>query len=462
MLTKNVDQVVIGKSTFSVLLGLQLLQSGSNVLFLDDDRMGYGDLYERFISETTMKSLQAWGEELSVDPLINIHKYRTPSQHYIHLNCARQSIRVKLSSSPTGNMLELARKLGYPEDKQYFPESDSFDEEVLASLSRLGKHLYRFQTLSQLDAKIFTGQIPKDLVDWAEPIIAPFLGRKQLNLNRPWDAFFYVARAIYHQKFSLDFSTAEIWHLLIEAISPRYELDATKLVSDLVDVYQLRGGQFKATRVREWMFYKSAPWSLELSSYEGIIHPKKLILMGSHSSPIGLELEPGGNSYISVSMDFESEQNINVHSVGTRHFVFSPENVGTDFGLWSMKHLVDGKMKVEVAIRKREGMKIEFVAKQLISMSQVILDEHFSLNKFKPVSNKLKQERELWIDEHFHKPRKLRGELLLPAKIKLKQVLAPGSTETVKNVMYFGPGRRDRLGLISSLIDMKDSLPRLQ
>ncbi len=462
MLTKNVDQVVIGKSTFSVLLGLQLLQSGSNVLLLDDDRMGYGDLYEKFISETTLQSLQAWGEELGAEPLVNISHFISFSEHNIHLDCEGLTRRVKLTSSPTSNMMELARKLGYPEDKQFFPDKKEFDEEVMASLSRLGKHLYRFQTLSQLDAKVLTNQLPKDLVAWAEPIVLPFLGRKQLNLNRPWDAFFYVARAIYHQKFSLDFSAAEIWHLLIEAISPRYELDATKLVSSLVDVYQLRGGQFKSTRVREWMFYKSSPWSLELSSYEGIIHPKKLVLMGSHSSAIGLELEPSGNSYISVSMKFESNQAKDLFPIGARHFVFSPKDVGTDFGLWSIKHIGSGYINVEVAVRKREGMKIEFLSKQLYAKSKDILDNHFPLNQFTALSSKLTQGLELWIDEHFHKPRKLRGEILLPANIKLKQVLSPGKTEVVKNVSYFGPGKRDRLGLISSLIDMKDSLPRLQ
>lgn len=461
MLTKNVDQVVIGKSTFSLLLGLQLLQSGSNVLLLDDDRIGYGDLYERFLGETTIQAIKAWGEDLTVEPLIKLEDSLTEIDHVYHLEAHGHARKVRLSRSPTGNMLELSRKLGHPyNEEQFFPDRETFDEEVMAAFKRLGRHLYRFQSLSQLDAKTLIGQLPKDLVAWAEPIVDGYLGRRQLDLNRPWDAFFYVARAIYHQKFSLDFSAAEIWHLLIEAISPRYELDSDNLVEELVNVYQLRGGQFKSTRVREWMFYKSSPWSLELSSYEGIIHPKKLVLMGSDCSPIGLELDPAGHSYMSVRLHFESQTAAMTN--GEINFHFAPSDVGTDFALWSVRHLKDGMIDVEVAVRQREGMKIEFLNEKLLIHSQALLDQNFSLSRAVPSGKSIIQGRELWIDEHFHKPRRLRGELLLPANISLRQVLAPGETEKVRNVSYFGPAKRDRLGLISSLLDMKDSLPRLQ
>lgn len=462
MLTKNVDQVVIGKSTFSVLLGLQLLHSGSNVLLLDDDRIGYGELYERFLGETTLWSLNSWGEDLDAKPLLNISSYAKPISHTYHLEAYGHSKRVKLGHSPLGNMIELSRKLGYPVHQNLLPTNTSFDEEVLASLKRLGRHLYKFQSLSQLDVKTITAQLPRELVEWAEVIVSPYFGRKQLDLNKPWDAFFYVARAIFHQKFSLDFSAAEIWHLLLEAVSPRYEVDSNKLVDDLVAIYQLRGGQFKSTRVREWMFYKASPWSLELSSYEGIIHPKKLVLMGSHTSPIGLELDPHDHSYISVLMDFEPELGSGYDLSDEIHFFFSPKDVGTDFGLWSVRQKKSKRLEVQVALRQREGMKIEFLHSQLLARAQNLLDLHFPLLKAISADEVMKQGREIWIDEHFHKPRRLRGELLLPANISLRQVLSPGRTEKVKNVSYFGPGKRDRLGLISSLLDMKDALPRLQ
>ena len=462
MLTKNVDQVVIGKSTFSVLLGLQLLHSGSNVLLLDDDRIGYGELYEKFLGETTLWSLNSWGEDLDAKPLLNIFDYAKAVSHTYHLEAYGHSTRVQLGKSPRGNMLELSRKLGYPTHQNILPTDPGFDEEVQASLKRLGRHLYKFQSLSQLDVKTMTGQMPKELVHWAEAIVSPYFGRKQLDLNRPWDAFFYVARAIFHQKFSLDFSAAEIWHLLLEAISPRYEVDSTKLVDDLVSIYQLRGGQFKSTRVREWMFYKASPWSLELSSYEGIIHPKKLVLMGSHTSPIGLELDPHDHSYISVQMDFDPQAESGYDIKDEIHFLFSPNDVGTDFGLWSVRQKSSKRLEVQVALRQREGMKIEFLHSKLLDRAQTLLESNFPL--FKAVSNdqQMQQGREIWIDEHFHKPRRLRGELLLPANINLRQVLSPGKTEKVRNVSYFGPGKRDRLGLISSLLDMKDALPRLQ
>lgn len=460
MLSKDVDQVVIGKSTFSLLLGMQLLQSGSNVLLLDDDRIGYGDLYERFISLVTSRAMTAWGEELDADPLINLSSYTRSVSQVFHLEAQGSTKQVQLGSSPWGNMLELGRKLGHPAG-YHLPDKGNFDEEAILALERLGDHLYKFQSLSQLDSKTLVGMLPRDLVSWAEPIIAPYLGRKHLDLSKPWDAFFYTARAVFHNKFSLDFSAAEIWHLLIEALSPRYEIDADNLVNDLVGIYQLRGGQFKSTRVREWMFYKSSPWSLELSSYEGIIHPKKLIFMGSSCSPVGLELDSNEHVYISIQLDFEGEATALGNS-GTIHFIFSPSDVGTDFGLWSVRESSSGAITMEVAVRQREGMKIDFLGSKLVERATGLMERTFPLAQATAVPNRLRLGREVWIDEHFHKPRRLRSELLLPATVRLRQVLAPGETERVRNVGYFGPAKRDRLGLISSLIDMKDSLPRLQ
>lgn len=462
MLTKDVDQVIIGKSTVSLLLGAQLLHTGSNVLLLDDDRVGYGEFYERFIGEVTVQALNAWGEALTLEPLINIYDYLSSTTQVLHVPLGQQVRRVRLGPSPMGNMLELARKLGHPSGHHDLNMHEDFEQDVINSFKRLGRDLYKFQSLSQLDAKVLTSHLPRELVIWSEPIVAPFLGRKQLDLARPWDAFFYLCRAIFHNKFSLDFSAAEVWHLLIEALSPRYELNADSLVKDLADVYQLRGGQFKSTRVREWMFYKSSPWSLELSSYEGIIHPRKLVVMGSHCSAIGLELSGTEHAYLSVLLDYKVCSRMHRQLAGEVHVIFSPKDVGTDFGLWFVRAIGTDQLEVTVAVRKREGMKIEFLSKQLEARTLQLLQDNFPLLKVHEKPEKIEQGLELWIDEHFHKPRRFKGELLLPANIRLRQVLSPGETERVKNVSYFGPAKRDRLGLVSSLLDMKDSLPRLQ
>ncbi len=459
MLTKNVDQVIIGKSTFSLLLGLQLLQKGSTILLLDDDRVGYGDLYERFLGQIVVHSLKNWGEELAIEPLTTLENYLTPSHEVFHVPYQGATRRVFLGPSVWSNMLELTRKLGRPADAASMPAREGFDEQVGGALARLGRDMYRFQSLSQLDAKNLTSHFPPALIAWAQPIVAPFLGRKKLDLARPWDAFFYLARAVYHQKFSLDFSSTEVWHLLLEAIIPRFELDRHTLINDLVNIYQLRGGQFKATRVREWMFYKSSPWSLELSSYEGIIHPKKLVVMGSYCADIGLEVEPEISSYASVQITFEGQS----CPIGQRHFMFSPDEVGTDFGLWSVASDEAGLSHIDVAVRRRPGMKIDFYIQSLLERSERLLSHTFPLNpvEYNP-QHAPRLGREMWIDEHFHRPSRLKGELLLSSPIKLRQVRAPGDSEIVKNVSYFGPARRDRLGLVSSLLEMKDSLPRLQ
>lgn len=460
MLSKNVDQVVIGKSIFSVLLGLQLLQKGSKVLLLDDDRVSYGELYERLLSHTVIHSLKTWGEELGLDPLVNIENSLKSSQQVLHVQTSSGQRRVLLGSSPWSNMLELTRKLGHPGGSSLLPNKESFDEEVSGALARLGRDIYRFQALSQLDAKNLTSHFSASFMNWAEPIVTPFFGRKKLDLTRPWDAFFYLARAIYHQKLSLDFSSAEVWHLLLEAIAPRYELELDGLVEELIGIYQLRGGQYKRARVREWMFYKSSPWSLELSSYEGIIHPRKLVVMGSSSHEIGLELEPQYPIYNSVRLTFDGSYSA---SGGTRHFMFATNEVGTDFGPWTISCHEGDKIFVDCAIKRRPGMKIDFYTDKLMARAHDLLRTTFPLSDFGPDAQTAPNiGREVWLDEHFNKRSRFRGDILVAKPIKLRQVRSPGDTELVKNVSYFGPSKRDHLGLLSSLLEMKESLPRLQ
>ena len=464
MLDRNFDQVIIGKSGYSVLLGLQLLKCDRRTLILDDQRVGYGNFYQDFISRVTVQTLKNWGEDLAVEPLLNLDDYLRPSTYIFHIDKPAQArCQIRLGDRPSANMLELERKLGHPKH-QRVPAGKTFDDELNAGFKLLGDRFYRARSLKNFDLKFFLASLPSELVDWATPIVASCQARKELDFSNPWDTFFYVAQAVFHNKFSLNFSTLELWHLLIEVLSPRYEIDTPKLETDLMAVYRQRGGQFKRAQVSEWMFYKSRPWSIELSSYEGIIHPQELILMGSPTlEPTGLEIDIGQDVALYGSVSLEYGTNLaSLSDDNITHFLFSEQDVGTDLGLWCLRRQGAGEFSIAVALRQREGAKIEFMMEPLMTQAKVRLQQHFPLLLPKLSFKRVVAQNEVWIDEHFYRPPFYRTQSLESSEVLIRQVSDPSTIEYVDKVSYFGPIRRDRFGLVSSLLEIKSSLPDLQ
>ena len=107
MLKKNIDLLLVGKSYPSILLGLEFLEQGKDVLLLDDDRLQLGELYTDRPLALEKEYLRSWGEQRNIKPLINIEKYLKS----VPTTFISNGMRLRLGESPARNCQELFRKI---------------------------------------------------------------------------------------------------------------------------------------------------------------------------------------------------------------------------------------------------------------------------------------------------------------------------------------------------------------
>ena len=228
-------------------------------------------------------------------------------------------------------------------------------------------------------------------------------------------------------------------------LAPRYQVDAEALMRDLGGEFQEKGGQFKQTRVREWLFDHDCPWSMELASYEGIIHPHFIALLGSNIEALQLALGPAPEVYQCLSVKFKCK-NVACEPYWHKCFVFSAlENVGTDIPLWSITAMPE-QIVCQVYYGHKQGSKIDFVRPQVVAFLRQ------QIKNFLPAMPEI-------IDDEIT----VSAELMAVQNRELQHPLAMDNLAIVDTseeprplhkVDYFGPRQRQGLGPLSTLLHL--------
>ena len=459
MLEKNIDMALIGNNYLSYLLSFDLLSKNQKVLILDDERMKYGGLFGRQISELERVFLKTWGEDNHLEPFINIDRFVNSQE--IHFSV--DSIQVSLGKSPYENLLELSRKFPdffIKDDGEFaLSFSDEFGSELnTSSLSfcyRMGRNACRFSNLQSLSIDTFLNHCPNSIKE----LYSLFQKNVQRMLNEEheyWDykSFLYGSKSFYQSRMSIASSDIEIFHLFHCLISPSYIINEEKIIEEILPIFEQRGGQLKRTHVREWKFYKHSPWSLELASFEGIIHPSRVALLGGLPDKLPLKISPDNKCYKNVvsKISFEGDS----FPKSGIHVLVRNNRIGTDQSLI----ILDNSQKqssavVQQFVLKRKGQRIEFFEDSLKSWLREDLAFLF------PRSNSFKFESEfdfgdeVFIAETFNFLE--RTNLHLPKKTRIYDSANPLHRKKLSNVFYFGPYKDAQLGLLTSMVDIKEA-----
>ena len=217
------------------------------------------------------------------------------------------------------------------------------------------------------------------------------------------------------------------------------------------------GEFFKKTNVREWLFDKRKPWSLELSSFEGIIHPQKISLFGGRPESIPVKVDVLDKSFRSIDLVFSlTEKNsLKLGLEGQRIFYTRSEKVGGLYPYWECRFHKDGGT-IKVYTRSYKGMKINFIKDFLVSE----LEKDLSIICKRPIEN-LKVEslsfgQELCLEETSYKNKNYKQDIPISNKIDVLDCTGPNQQEQLKNVHYFGPLKSGPFGLFTALMEIKD------
>ncbi len=456
MLERNVDFVLVGKNYLSVLLGLELLDHGQKVLLLDDDRLSYGNLYSDGIGELEKSLLKGWGEDRLISPLAKIDEYLTSSSQIFHSNYKQ----LCLGHSPSENLIEFSRKYAssFAEDEYEIlidlinsPEKrKEFDEQVMGLCHRLGVNGFRFRSVQNFDTQFFLSQSPQSIQDLYK-IFKSKWTFESIESDDELKVFLNSFSLAYHKTFGVRFGDYQIFHGMLSILSPSYKLDQDKLCQYLLSFFQKKGGQFKKTHVREWKFYKQSPWSLELASFEGIIHPKKVIFLGGDPSNIPIKLGKDSTFYNQLNMTVKLEESGS--DSDNDQFLSKSKMLGTDYFIYQVKRLDDKTCNIKILLRNKRGFKLSFIKEELVKFTKKELSKYFPIINWESADFDIKWGSELFFDRSLLH----RNETVpLFQKVKIFEKAGPELGQSLKNVHYIGPLREGPLGIVSSLLEIKD------
>lgn len=458
MIEKELDMALVGKNYLSFLLGLELLERKQVVLLLDDDRLSYGQLYSDSLPQLEVDFLRIWGEDKDILPLINIDTYldKKPLTFVVGIE------RIVLGGRPSHNFCEIVRKLpeilpkGLEITWPFETEEGQkeFDEAFISFSKRVAQNAFRYKSVQSFNTNVFLTHCPPDIKTCFESFEEIFNAMNSAGYSEYLTelTFFFMARGKFQKKFSMDLSRFELFHLFLTLLSPLYELDQDHLLEDLEEVLISRGGMFKRTRIREWLFHKSKPWSLELASYDGIIHPKNISLLGADPTGLSIRLDNLGQSYGCLKIDYPYAEGASVPWKGSKFLRSKKEMLGTSGPLWEAVFLEEG-LQVRYFVKKLNGSKIEFHKNHILDLLSVDLASLFPGIGELLTEPSLKWGPEIWIEGE---KGNIKGDIPFPKSVSVTNVKEPLKEERLSQVYYFGPYKEGPLGLLSSLMEIKD------
>ena len=454
MLKKHIDIALVGKSYLSVLLSLDLLEQGKDVLLLDDERMGMDDPYvERFFS-LEKEYLKNWGQEQKLEPLLNIDKYLTNSSSKFIFD----NIHIRLGESPAHNYKELVRKM-----PEAFSSSDNdisicestggmeeFNDIYFEYCNRLGKIAYSYKDINATNLKTLQQKCPSVLKNIYHSLESSFQNKHYEKFWWKLKTLLYMSQGVFQKKLSLEPNSLERFHIFLCLLSPFYELDHKKFIDDLIEINLKRGGQFKKTSIREWLFHKGRPWSVGLASYEGIIHPQKMAFIGGIPRGNLVALKPTIEYYTSLNIELTFTSPPRSTCLHERIIFSGIDKLGSPFPLWE-GIIEENKATFKFMIFAERGRKVDFVRNKVKAH---LLKE---LEQLSPGISKIITDmdmtygREIWMD----KTKSLSKKSGTPP-IRLEDFSRPEKRIQLKGVYYFGPYKEILFGSLGILMEINN------
>lgn len=460
MLEKNVDMVLIGKNNLSILFSLQLLEMNKKVLLLDDNRFAYGPLYGNYVDLLQLEFYRHWGHGAKVESLKNIEQYCEPAPYYMYFD----EFRLLLGRGFVENITELWRKLpslfldtkkdDLVEKLIEHEDLSSLEGEFYSYVSRIGQGLYRFKALESLNIEYYLNHCPKFLQELYEAFSYQIFESD----NPKHRQLYYLTRSLSQQTLGQTSSEVEVFHLLLFLLSGQYNLKSEHLLEQLLEVYLDRGGQFKSTSIREWKFHNGRPWSVELASYEGIIHPKSIALFGGDMQGFPLKLKKPGEYYVGVQCNLPVDKKLIGNILPKRFMGCRRADMATQIPFWCCEYNEQTEsLEIQVPYFFENGLKYTFLENELKQRLVRDFEFFFSLD----LGDSFELDivgflGEVWANREHSRKFKKTTHYPLPSTMNLQDASNALSVSDLKGVLYFGPRQVTGLGCIGTLMQLKN------
>lgn len=444
MLKPSYKNVIVGKNYLSIIYGLMKmsLSHEASTLLVDDINVKMGAGWCNNIGQIEKSLLKKLGKKYQIKSLINIEKYIKPINTIIFLN----EKMIEFGPSPYANIREIVRKLPDIFDKNvlkdfndYGPEL--FDEECLALFTKIGESTQKnskfSDALNGLNSKIEI--ILNECITYLQQ---EELVNKQLH---------FVLQVLYQTFFTNSINNLESKYLLISIISPRYVIDETALMDDLLFEYQSKGGVTTKANIEQWQVYEGKTDFVALDTIDGVINFYQLYYFGriNHHSPFIRKKDEV--QFNSIIMLCPLEHDFINFFKNKRILISQNDRLGTDFPHWEIEIQENGLLKAIYSYANYEGTKPSFFYKKVAEDVFKSLGQILPGIKLNDWSSQITYQAgaDFWVEslvarKKTHPDQTQKDDLLYDIENKRQ----------VDNIIYCGPNRTRTLGLFSYTKDL--------
>jgi len=463
MLEKNVYLTTVGKSFLSFIYSLSFLDKGRKVLLLDDKRLSYGELFSDTFWALEKEFLKTWGRERNISSLEFLDQFLVKK----HIVFVIGNKRIRLGDTPSRNLVELSRKIPilfqgrFKDIVQNIISSEknskAFDQSFLSLCRRVGQNCFKYKTLQSLDMAFFLTHCPANIKELYQLFCGILDSETDHYLGPEWElkTLAFLGRGFFQKKFSWFSNEFERFHFFLCLFSPHYRPDHEGLIESLKDDYEKKGGQFKKTSIKEWVFHTGSPWCLELESYEGLVHPEKIAFFGGVSREIPLQIGTVDKFFTSLKIVWTLKDNLEEELWEERIVKTELKRLGTLRPFWEAS-FGKNKIVINVVVPFEKGSKTSFISEEVEKEMIKEMDPFCPFIEDKIEKREFFFTPEVWLHgknvKYYRKPE----EMSFYSSVDLYDLSKIGKKNKLKKVDYFGP-LKEGYGLFSSLMEIKDA-----
>ncbi|TDJ04331.1 MAG: hypothetical protein E2O68_08420 [Deltaproteobacteria bacterium] len=438
---------LLGKNYLSFLMSFGLLEKTKEVVILDEKEANFPICPP--LCDLEKSILHTWGKDLNYHPLKQIDDYIlcTPVTFIL------DGIQVHLGRNPWQNLRELLRKLPHvftPEATlQFFRHNESkFNESYFSYTARLGETIFRFKNIPNLNFQTFMESCPVELK-------GPFDNLKEGVFKD--DLFRFLCQAFFQRKISRSTSEFELFHIFLCLLSPHYEVKQEALENDLEDKFIKVGGLVRPGPVKNMDFKGRKLWRINFEKGKSLTTKDVYFSKGLFFSS-QFKVSTKRPMYTSVNIRWSFER-LPIEYLELEKIVISDQSRMGAFGPYTEIRLLKNRLWAQVLVPYEIGAKVEFYQKQITSILKKDLGKVWVDWWEEPVEDRMEMGEFLWPVTGRKAFSLGRVEFKLPEKLSIHGISNSKKLFGLKNLHYLGNFGGETLGLLSTLMEIKDLRP---
>lgn len=447
-LESHYDTIFIGHNYLSTMTAVMNHRLGAKVLLVNDRKVNSGSGIFSSFSLLEKNFLEAWNEK---DKLGMEHLWEgnfTQENLLFHWN----STWLRLGNHiPSRNLLELQRKVSHLLAVNETLANEDFDREYHTYVNQIVALWSQSPTLKNIETILDTlipGDRIKQLIETSYAAYAEHVHTSQEVLE-----FSLFLEAQYGGRIQFPLQKGQFIFLLLKLLSPRFYFQKNK-DAEMVSLLKEQGILVKEATI-QGIQTKGGGGSLLLDSFDGVVHAKKIVLMGEFPHDSLFQLKSSFPKLRSLEFSFysplhgesEAPHITLVHHPGMGKLEFCGLKIYRGSGdLW----------QGSIFVQEKDGDKEAFYRQELEEMLKKVFHYYFADDSVSLTTLVISFGRDMKLLMHdFSKRELIKENNIKLTRLGIHEHITPTKSREMGGILYNGPLRNNSLGLFSYLLDTK-------